>query len=244
MPKISVITPSVREDMLAISKKALKRQNFDDFEWIVSSPFEYKDAIWVKDPGKNDGDYYSLNKAYNVMLCKAQGELIISFQDGLDLSYDCLTRFWSLFTHINKRGCIGAVGDQYLSLDPPIKVWQDPRRRTDFGSFYEINPIDLEFTLCAFPRTAAIEAGGFDEEYDKGAAVSEKELAMRMDKLGYKFYIDQLIEYKALKHPRLSQSWDDHYNVACDIFARHLHQLEEGTRDLKQPFLDKCLLDK
>ena len=240
--KISIITPSVREDMLVLTDKAIKRQDFQSFEWLVCSPFTYENerAVWVDDPGKKNGDYYSLNKAYNTALRAAQGELIVSLQDGIDLSYDCLSRFWYLYEHLGKKACIGAVGDQYESFDPPIQVWSDPRKRKDQGTFYEITPIDLEFTLCAIPFQALSDAGGFDEEYDKGAAVGEKELCLRMDKLGYSFYIDQSIEYKALHHPRLSKDWDEHYQIACDIFARHNHELSLGTRQLKQPFLTNC----
>lgn len=236
--KISVVTPSVREEMLGVTKRAVGRQDFDDFEWIVCSPFEYPDCVWVKDPGKKEGDYYSLNKAYNAAFRKAKGELVVSLQDGIDIKGDYLSRFWYHHQNMNGKACIGAVGDQYLSLDPPIKVWVDPRKRSDFGSFYEINPIDLEFTFCAIPRAAIWDCGGLDEEYDKGAAVGEKELCLRIDKLGYKFYIDQTIDYRAIKHPRLTPDWDARYQVACDLFAIHSHEFVEGTRTQKLPFLE------
>lgn len=230
MPKISVITPSVRENGLEVVKKSLDNQTEKDFEWLVCSPFEYKEAIWVKEPPKREGDFYGLNKAYNALLKQAKGELIISCQDMLQLPATCLETFW--FWHENKNGmaCIGAVGDHYLSLDPPVLVWKDPRRTTQYGSFYEINPIDIEFTLCAIPRKAFYDVGGFDEEYDRGAAVGEKELCLRIDKASYRFYIDQSLEYKAIKHPRLTKDWDEYYKIASDLYSKHFLEIQEGKR--------------
>ena len=39
MPGISVITLTVRPEAVALVIKALKRQTFKDFEWIIASAF-------------------------------------------------------------------------------------------------------------------------------------------------------------------------------------------------------------
>ena len=114
--------------------------------------------------------------------------------------------------------------------EPMVNVWKDPRKRQDFGSFYESEPIDFEMCLASIPIEAMKEVGGFDEDYDKGAAVGEKEVALRIDKAGYKFYLDQSIEYRAVKHPILNgtEEWDKHYAISCALLEKHIHEINNG----------------
>ena len=230
--KISVITPSVRPELLEIVKKCLARQTFDSFEWLVVSPFEYKDAIWVEDPPMREGDYYRLNGAWNAGIRKATGDLLVIICDGLWFEPDLLERCWNHF-EANPYACISCVGDQFTRIEngkPENRVWTDPRRRTDFGSFYEVGEMEMEFCLVSLPKQAMLDIGGFEEEFDKGAAVSEKEAMARAYKAGYKLYIDQTLEYRAIQHPRLSTTWDEHYHIACDLWARYQPLIESGER--------------
>lgn len=222
--KISVIIPTIRD--ISINESSLSRQTFQNFETIVVRP----------EGEKSQGLFYTLCRDYNRGFKKAKGELIISYQDMIEIRPDTLERFWNHY-QINNKAVVGAVGDQYSMFDPPIKVWIDPRKRTDFGSFYEVDPIDIEFTLCSIPHQALSNCGGIDEEYDKGAAVGEKEMMLRIDRLGYRSFLDQSIEYKALHHPRLTSDWDVYYKISSDLFAEHSKQLQEGTRKLKLDFL-------
>lgn len=236
MVKISVITPSVRKDGLDIVKKSLDNQTFRDFEWIVVSPFEYKNCdLWIPDPPKNEGDMYNLNKAWNAAFKQAQGKLFVSFVDMTWAPPDALQQFWDHY-EANPQGLIGGVGNQYEEViddKPEILIWKDPRMRMDQGSFYEINPIDLEFCLTSVPKQAILDCGGLDEEFDKVAALSEKDMCLRLDKLGYRFYLDQSIEYRALKHPRLTADWEERYQAGVKMFQEKLHNLNNGIRSPK-----------
>lgn len=216
-PKISVIIPSIRDTSL--NEKCLKRQTFKNFETIIVRP--------ISKPKK--GYFYTLCADYNRGFKQAKGELIISYQDMIEIQPDTLERFWSHYERDNKL-VVGAVGDQYETLTPPVKVWTDPRKRTDQGSFYECLEVDVEYTLASIPIKAIFDVGGMDEKYDKGAAVGEKEMMLRIDKAGYKSYLDQSIEYKALHHPRLTEDWDKYYKIASDMFSRHVKEIERGDR--------------
>ena len=224
MVSISVIIPSIRD--VSLNEKCLKRQTFTNFETIITRPVGEKPK----------GLFYTLSRDYNRAFRQARGELIISYQDLIEIKPDCLQRFWEHYQN-DKTIIVGAIGDQYSNFNPPIKTWVDPRRRLDYGSFYQVNPIDIEFTLCAIPKKAIYEAGGIDEEYDFGSACGEKEMVIRMDRLGYKPYTDQSIEYRALSHPRLTEDWDSYYRIASDIFARHVKELNEGKRSLKLDYV-------
>jgi len=228
--------------MLPIIEKCLKRQDFQDFEWIIVSPFHKWRTydpnfrlIQLTEPKKNPGDFYTLNKAWNKGFQEAKGELIINIQDGIWFPPDMLSRFWAHYQN-NPKGLVTAVGHHYDQEDqygkPTNMVWQDPRARLDLGSFYEVAPSEMEMAVCSVPKQAVIDCGGIDEDYDKGAAVGEKEMCWRLDKLGYKFYIDQLIEYRAIHHPRLSADWDEKYKISSALFVDHMKQLQLGQRTL------------
>ena len=240
--KISIVTPSVRHENLEIIAKCLHRQDFKDFEWIVISPTYYAGAdILIKDPPKRKGDFYRLCGAWNRGFKMAHGELVISIQDGIWFPPDTLSRFWTHYQN-NPKGLVTAVGHQYDRTDklgkPENLVWQDPRVRLDQGSFYEVSPSEMEFAVCSVPKQALIDCGGMDEEYDKGPAVGEKEMCFRMDQLGYKFYIDQTIEYRAIHHPRLTGNWDEMYfKVTAPMFTEHMRQLSENQRSLNVGFV-------
>ena len=216
--KVSVIIPSIRDTSL--NEKCLKRQTFKDFEVIITRPI-----------GEKPKDlFYTLNRDYNRAIKQAKGELIISYQDMIEIKPDCLERFWKHYK-IKPQAIVGAVGDQYSTFDPPIKVWVDPRKRLDQGTFYECLEVDVEYTLCSIPKKALFDVGGFDEYFDHYAALSEKELNARIYKAGYKLYLDQSIEYRAISHPRLTKDWDEKYNEGSVYYAKCLKEIEEGKRN-------------
>jgi len=276
--KISIVTPSVRLEMLPIVAKCLSRQKFRTFEWIIIEPQIYKTlnsswarenfegleryefgsaatgdtytgwkndeddgptVIFLEDPPKREGDYYRLNGAWNTAFKKAKGELVVSIVDGLWFPPDLLEKLW-IHYKANPKACVGAIGHQYDKIEndkPEHQVWRDPRAREDFGSFYEIKPIDLELCIASIPRQAILDVGGVDEEFDEYAALSEKEMCLRIDKLGYKFYLDQTIEYRAIKHDRLTKDWDQRYQQGWFYFDKCLKDIQSGKR-LKLNFLD------
>lgn len=233
---ISVVTPSVRPEMLKMVEKCLQRQSFKDFEWIIITPSAIPwmgaRGIIIHDPPKREGDFYRLNGAWNYGFKKATGDLIISIQDGIWFPPDMLQKFWDHYQN-NPKSIVGAIGHQYEVIEngkPEQCVWKDPRQTTTYGTFYECTPKDVEWSVCSIPKQALLDVGGLDEEFDKYAALSEKECNIRMDMMGYKTYLDQSIEYRALHHPRLSKDWDDHYFKGCEYFDKCIKEILNGTR--------------
>jgi len=198
MAGITVITPSIRKEGLLLVKEALDKQTFEDWEWVIGSPFKPEQkCIWVKDEF-HDG-YWSLNRIYNSMISKAKHDLIVSWQDWTYAKPDALEKFWNDYQVT--KGVIGAVGNKYKDETWTEKVWSDPRERSDQGTFYACTPQDVEWNLCACPKRALYDIGGFDEEMDflgfgcDGVSVNE-----RMDKFGYMTYLDQTIKLYSLVH--------------------------------------------
>lgn len=243
---ISVITPSVRPEGLDIVRKCLRKQTLTDYEWIVASPFEYKECdLWLPDPPKRDGDFWNLCKAWNNAYAHTKGQLIVNIQDLIWFPPDTLERFWMHYTK-NLKALVTAVGNHYDQLDelgkPTHEVWQDPRKRTDHGTFYRIDNPDMEMSVCSIPKQAILDCGGIDEEYDKGPGVQEKEMCLRLEVLGYEMWIDQSIEYRAVKHGRLTENWDDKYwKVTAPMYERHVREMLEIKRPLNVGNIEKYL---
>lgn len=214
---ISILTPSVRKEGLEIVRQSLLKQSFKDWEWLIGSSFDpgILEARWVKDDFT--GGYWSLNRVYNKLFKESRGELCVSWQDWISVDPDALQKFWTNYEATDKKALIGTSGDQYESLDkwgkPQIKIWKDPRRRFDQGSFYEIFPSDLEWNFCAVPRKAIFDVGGFCEKLDeKGFGMDGYQVNERLDLLGYKFFIDHDNESFTIRHDRSTHGGEENWN--------------------------------
>lgn len=210
---ISVVTPTTRPEGLELVEKALKRQTYKEWEWIVSAPVYVKvkgfkiDQL-LSDPPKEPLDVWSLNKAYNKMLRHAHGELIVSWQDFTFADPDALEKFWWHY-QANSKFVVSGVGNKYTDATWSTQTWQDPRERKDQGAFYECFPQDIEGNFAALPKGAFYEAGGFDEEMDQMFGLDFYDVMLRIDKLGkYKFYLDQTNKSYSLEHKR-PERWQE-----------------------------------
>lgn len=210
--KISVLTPSNRSiEGLKIVEKALKRQKFRDFEWIIGSPTMPSGLTlpfkWVQDPPKKEGDVWVFNKLMNEMIRQSEGELIVSVQDFTSFTPDALNKFWFHYVN-NPTGCVSGVGNKYSDEAFTEQVWKDPRERDDQGSFYETYFDNWEGNFAAIPKQAIIDAGGFDEGMDCVWGLDWYSVNYRAEKLGYTYYLDQTNKSYSLTHGRYA-GWDE-----------------------------------
>ena len=218
--KVSVITPTIRKEGLEIVRKALRKQTFRNFEWLIGSSFDpgIPWAKWI--PDKFTGGYWTLNRIYNSLFQHSSGEIIISYQDNIHILPDTIER---LVEQVERtQGIVSPVGDQFESVNkwgkPQIKVWSDPRRTSNYGSFYECTFPDIEWNLCALPKQALIDVGGFDEELDfLGFGMDGYQVNERLNEVGHKFYLDQSIESFSIAHGREDyggqSEWDKKNNL-------------------------------
>lgn len=163
MPKISVITPSIRPEGLAITRKCLLEQSFKDFEWIV-------DINWT---GKSD-----LNASLNRCVKRAQGELIVILQDYIEIKPDGLFKFWVAYMtdpRVLFTAPVGKRGTFKINWD-----WRASRIR-------ECNWMEWEIDWGACPKNILYEIGGFDEVLDEAWGFDNVSIGFRADAIGYKF---------------------------------------------------------
>lgn len=220
IPKISVITPTIRPDGLKLVEKALKRQTFQDFEWIVQG----------REGELPEGCVWSLNRDYNTAIRKAQGELIVSWQDWTYANPDCLERFWTHYQQEPKT-LVTAVGNKYDDESWMVENWRDPRINTKYGTFYPCYFNDIEWNLCAVPKDALYAVGGFDEKLDQWFGMDGYSVLDRLNMLGgWDFKIDQNIRSYSLVHGR-----PDHWE---EKNALHGPYQQRRTDYLTQPRLE------
>lgn len=196
---ISVITPTVRgREAIRLVEKALDRQSFQDFEWIVAEP-----------QGKKPPELcWTLNRDYNRAIKRAKGDLIVSWQDYTFANPDTLEKFWFHFTQEPKT-LVTAVGNKYANDKWIVETWRDPRMRSDQGTYYPCYFNDIEFNLCSVPKQAFYDIGGFDEELDKYFGMDGYSVVDRLNLLrGYEFKIDQTIRSYSLEHSR-PDKWEE-----------------------------------
>jgi hypothetical protein len=88
-----------------------------------------------------------------------------------------------------------------------VETWHDPRIKG--VSFHEVLFNEIEFNLCAIPRQAFNDVGGYNEEMDKFYGLDGYDVVRRIDKLGtYKFYLDETIKSYSIEHTR-PKDWDE-----------------------------------
>lgn len=166
--KISVLTPTIRgQEALAPNAMALASQSFpvEEFEWLTE---------------ESDGTKHDLNAAFNRMLKKAKGELIVFMEDYTKCTTNGLQKFWDAYQKEPKVFWTAPLG----KTDDWQKINWDWRAYADaIDTTYK----NWEIDWGAAPKEALFEIGGFDEELDKYWSCDNVNVGYRAYLNGYKF---------------------------------------------------------
>jgi hypothetical protein len=194
-------------------EKALKKQTFTDWEWIIPTPDISIVPSWataIEELPKPKDLYWQLNRSYNEAIRQSSGELIVSIQDFTYFKPEALELFWYHYQDEPKTLVTG-VGNKYEKVVPFLgaMTWKDPRERSDQGDYYKCFFQDIEANFCSVPKEAFYAVGGFDEELDKYAGMDFYSVVDRLNDVGgWEFCIDQTIKSFSLPHPRLPD-WEE-----------------------------------
>lgn len=161
MPKISVITPSIRPKWLEMTRKSLLEQTFKDFEWIV-------DINWT---GKSD-----LNQSLNRCVKRSSGELMVFLQDCIKIKPDGLQKMWDAYQKDHNKLYTAPVG----KLRQGKIEWDWRKHRTG-----ECNWMEWEIDWGACAKDILYKVGGFDEVLDDAWGFDNVSVAFRADMEGY-----------------------------------------------------------
>lgn len=180
--KISVLTPTIRPQGLHRVQESLRKQTFKDFEWLVEVGL---------------GVEHDLNKAYNKMIRRANGELIVFLQDYTSIPDDGLEKFWNFYVE-NKNTFTTAPLGKTIDGNEIKWDWRKYKNEIDFQGW------EIDWGAC--PKSALFDIGGFNEDLDKFWSFDNVDVAYRAKMLGYNFAcIDNpaiAIDHDAIeKHP-------------------------------------------
>lgn len=170
--KISVVTPSIRPIGLDIVRTGLLKQTFTDFEWLTEVGL-----------GNHD-----LNAAYNRMLRRAKGELIVSLQDYMLIQPDYLQKFWDAhekYPNAFITAPVGKVDNLNYSL-PAIWDWR-AARNDENATIRDCEWNCWEIDNGCAPLAALKEIGGFDEALDGTWSGDNVNVGKRALIAGYEF---------------------------------------------------------
>lgn len=189
--RLSILTPSIRPEGLKVVQECLQQQTFTDFEWFVE----------IGLPAKGN----DLNAAYNRMLRRATGELVVSYQDWIQIPDDGLQKFWEAYQE-NKRTFFTAPVGKTTDWKKVVYDWREsPDAAMDWQRW--------EIDWGAAPLAALKEIGGFDESLDAYWSFDNVNVGLRASLAGYEF--KNLHENKAIAydHDAVSEHpFRDKYN--------------------------------
>lgn len=209
---ISVITPSIRPEGLKIVQNCLQEQDMNDFEWLVE--------IGLPKTG------HDLNKAFNKMLKRARGELVVFYQDYIKIKENGLSTFWAEYKKRPDYFLTAPVGK---TLEYEAEAQFDWRK----GNYKDVDFAHWEIDWGSAPLSALKEIGGFDEELDKYWSCDNPNVGCRADLAGYKFAnIDNIavaIDHDKIETHPFRQNYNPQFNN---------QRLEQFRRGLKINYIN------
>lgn len=208
MIEISVITPSIRPSGLEPVQSSLEQQ-------VVTPSWEWLVEIGLPSKG-ND-----LNAAYNRLIRRSSGELIVSIQDYTTFEPDLLNKLWNAY--IEEPTTFWTVDVGHTDGKKTEWDWRHYRKGEN------IQFMELELCVGAFPKKGIVEIGGFDEELDTLTwGFDNVNVGLRAGMAGFPMKVHptaEAVQYKhdlKEKHPWRASMNADMHNARLDEIRRGL----------------------
>ena len=217
-PKVSILTPTIREGWWRIQAENLANQTYKNIEWIIIDDYKIdRRAIAEKYAKKYKLDirYFrgvktfsykrrcGLVAANNMGWKNAKGELLVWLQDFILIPDNGIEQLVTIYNH-NPDALIAPV-DIYYECKPAnlankedwwiekdvlaSESWRNVRVKNQ-GMRESENPADWEANYGAIPKKILDELNGFWEFMDDGLGYDNLEICYRAMKLGHRLIID------------------------------------------------------
>lgn len=153
-------------------RDTLKAQTFKDFEWLVD----------INVTGEHD-----LNAAFNKLIKRAKGELIVFLEDYTRILPDGLERFWKAYQDHPNTLFTAPLGKVDEWNGPVRWDWRAMKQNKDQTDYTECRWQTCELDWGAIPKAILYDIGGFDEELDKHWSCDNVNVGCRANLKGYHF---------------------------------------------------------
>lgn len=153
-------------------RDSLKSQTFREFEWLVD----------INVTGEHD-----LNASFNKMIKKAQGELVVFYEDFTKIPPDGLAKFWKAYQENPNTAFTAPLGKVNNWGDSPRWDWRAYKQDDSQTDYTNCRWDTCELDWGAIPKKMLYDVGGFDEELDAHWSCDNVNLGCRLDIAGYKF---------------------------------------------------------
>lgn len=181
MPKVSVLSPSIRPEFLHLTQECLEQQTFTDFEWLVE--------VGMRNRG------FMLPTDLNKMLKRAKGERIVMLQDCIQILPNALEKIAAL------------PNEMYtFPVGKVLKTGDNPKWDWRVGITGEIPAHSWEADFACGPAQAFFDVGGYDEDFNNGWSWDNVEIGWRIAATGRKMYCEPSIRGIALDHDALREN--------------------------------------
>jgi len=186
MPKISVITPSIRPKGLEVTRQTLENQTFTDFEWIKR----------LSVPGEKSDLCYQMNQAFE----EAKGELIVFLQDYIKIGPDGLQKAWDFYQTFPDAAVTMPVGKILNEGDEVKWDWRSYWEKEHSSLTIDYHRWEIDWGMI--PR-GLLHEETFFERYDEGFGWENVDLAYRLHFKGVKFMLSPFNPGVAIDHDKL-----------------------------------------
>lgn len=250
--KITVLTATCRNQYMKEQIKALERQSFTDFEWVLVDDFCDQNNVKTEFPlthisPKEIKPYPAIASACNDGLIHSRGELIYFMNDYVLPHPDCLARHWEIYQKyknvmISGRGLQTAFKPEELDTikgtfeSPDYRMWL-------FENFFVKEKIEDNLYEAfrdgiqnwwagrndSAPLEAILDCNGFDETFDGRWGGQDADLAQRLMTYGLRYFLD----YKSL-----CLEFEHEHGIKGAIRS------EEAQRDFQRTIIDKKVKDR
>lgn len=188
-------------------------------EYMKDFKFPY---IHIPDPNRDKSKYpYGLFHADNAGLFTSNGELVVFLQDFIEIPIDGIQKYVDLY-ETNPDKMYSGVDDRWHyeaeELDTKNKLdvfsfknykktksdYTSPRIRIGGATRRTTEPMEWELNWSASPRKILIDLGGWNNDWDRGFAYDNSEIALRHVYNGGQIIIDETNMANALSHWEMS----------------------------------------
>ena len=209
---------------------SLRRQTFQDFEWVIITEdrYTYKPFFIYEDlkvrhcfaPPKVSVS--NLNASLNAGLRHCQGDYVIFYQDFIELDQDCFQKLYDLASRDQRT---------FVTTCTPNADGTDDTRYTGADIPRPCYPEQWEANVSIAPMKVLKELGGFDEDYDHGWSWDNVNLAERADMLNCNFIIDESNRPKLLFHVK-EPDLNPTMRMNGDFHNARMEEIRRGLRPI------------